>query len=90
MVPEERDLIKRPLSRAEIDAIVERAGGLAQVLSTRSPAYKKRADSTRTDEEWLDAMVEEPRLLRRPILVTERGVGVGFDPAAWSRLVGQS
>jgi arsenate reductase len=90
VVPEERDLIKRPLSRAEIDAIVERAGGLARVLSTRSPAYKKRADSTRTDEEWLDAMVEEPRLLRRPILVTARGAGVGFDPAAWSRLLGQS
>lgn len=87
MEPEERDLIKKPLTRSELDALVEKAGGLGKVLSTRSPAYKKRAESVHGDDEWLAAMVTEPRLLRRPILVTERGVGVGFDAETWSRLL---
>jgi len=40
-----------------------------------------------TDDEWLSAMAEEPRLIRRPILVTPAGVGVGFEPAVWTRLL---
>ncbi|MCL5967467.1 MAG: arsenate reductase [Firmicutes bacterium] len=64
-----------------------RAGGLDQILSTRSPAFKQRAHSIRTEDDWLSAMVEEPRLIRRPILVTERGVAVGFNSDAWARLL---
>ncbi len=81
-------MIRRPLGRLEVEDMVTRVGGLDNILSTRSPAYKKRAGSVGTDDGWLQAMVEEPRLMRRPILVTERGVAVGFNPDTWSRLLG--
>lgn len=53
------------------------------ILATKSPAYRKRAGQLRTDEEWLHAMVEEPRLIRRPILMTDDGVYPGFLPDTW-------
>lgn len=45
------------------------------------------AGQEHSDEEWLRLMAEEPRLIRRPILRTDRGVWVGFTPEAWEQAV---
>ena len=84
---EERDLIRDPLSGPEVEDLVRRAGGLEAVLATRSPAYRARASSIADEPGWLAAMVEEPRLIRRPILETDRGMAVGFSEANWRRLL---
>lgn len=84
----ERDLIRQPLSRDEVEDLVRRAGGLDAVLATRSPAYRARAAATAGEEAWIGAMVEEPRLIRRPILETDRGMAVGFSAERWRVLLG--
>lgn len=78
--------MRDPLSRGELHALAERAGGVEALVSRRSPAYRARGG---TAVDWLTAMVEEPRLIRRPILETPTGVVVGFDPAAWEKLLAQ-
>jgi arsenate reductase-like glutaredoxin family protein len=45
------------------------------------------AGQEHSDEEWLQLMAEEPRLIRRPILRTDRGAWVGFTPEAWEQAV---
>lgn len=84
---EERDLIRDPLSGPEVEDLVRRSGGLEAVLATRSPAYRARASSIADEPGWLAAMVEEPRLIRRPILETDRGMAVGFSEVNWRRLL---
>ena len=87
MAAEERDLIKRPLSLEELRELAQRAGGVQAILATKSPAYRKRAGTVHTDEEWLRAMAEEPRLIKRPILMTDDGVIPGFQADQWRRVL---
>ena len=84
--PAVRDLILDPLSREELLDLVRRAGGLDRLLSTKSPAYRARRQST-ADDEWLAAMLDEGRLIRRPLLVVDNRIAVGFDPEAWTALL---
>ncbi len=83
----ERDLIRDPLSGDEVRELVHRAGGLESVLATKSPAYRARAGAVADEAGWLAAMAQEPRLIRRPILETDKGMAVGFSEAHWSRLL---
>ncbi len=54
---------------------------MRDVVSVKSPAYKKMGLDRRevSDEELLALMVEEPRLLRRPLVVIDGKPVVGFD-----------
>jgi arsenate reductase-like glutaredoxin family protein len=76
--------VRNPLSRAELEELAALAGGVDQLLSLRSPAYRARQGVSLSD--WLQEMIEEPRLIRRPILVTPGGTAVGFDPERWRAL----
>lgn len=81
---EERDYAKVPLQRAEVRAIVERAGGVAAVLNTRHAEAKANDWKTAPPdpETFVDAVLREPNLLRRPILVGDAGLVVGKDEPA--------
>jgi Spx/MgsR family transcriptional regulator len=84
-----RDLFKQPLSAAEIRALARRtAGGLRALLSTRTAQYKALGLDRRqvSDAELVELMAKEPRLLRRPILVADDSVVVGYDREAYGRL----
>lgn len=83
-----RDLIKEPLGVDEVRTLLDEAGGLDVVLSVKSPAYRARSGVVSERGEWILQMVEEPRLIRRPILLTDRGASVGFDPVRWKALLG--
>jgi arsenate reductase len=50
-------------------------------LSKRSRAYKDLGLAGRTvsDDELLDLMIAEPTLLRRPLVIGEKGSTLGFD-----------
>ncbi len=54
-------------------------------VSTRSPVFKTRPlpDSKR---EAITLMLEQPNLIRRPVLVKGRRVLFGFDKAAYDTL----
>ena len=79
----ERNYAKMPLTGDEVRAIVEIAG-VPAVLNTRhelakANGWKERPPSA---DAFVAAVVAEPNLLRRPILVRGRRVVVGKDEAA--------
>ncbi len=86
----ERDYAKRPLTQAEIEAIVTRAGGVAAVLNTRHAEAKANGWATKppTKAAFVAAVLREPNLLRRPILLADDAVVVGKDEARVRELLG--
>ncbi len=58
-------------------------------VNTRGTVYRAKGlkDSKLTDEEWIEELSKDGKLIKRPILVTEDGnVYVGYDEATYRRL----
>lgn len=53
-------------------------------MSTRSPVFKERP-LPKTKRDAIDLMMENPNLIRRPILVRGSKVTFGFDKDAYER-----
>jgi arsenate reductase-like glutaredoxin family protein len=88
-----RDILRDRLSRDELVANLARAGWTAHdVLSTRSRPYKELGlkDGEISEDELLDLMVEHPALIRRPLVIADRGAVVGFNRAGLTDLLDTS
>lgn len=78
---EVREYFKQKVTRNELDNLLNTTGlQVSDILSTRSNPYKQGnlAEKNLSDDELLDMMTEEPRLIKRPILVSGSNVVVGF------------
>jgi arsenate reductase-like glutaredoxin family protein len=86
---EERDFFADPLSDQELrDLIGNRPAG--QIFSWNSPSFKKLG-VTRDDLEdgrLIQLMLDEPRLIRRPLVQVGGEVFVGTDKEAMRRALG--
>jgi Spx/MgsR family transcriptional regulator len=82
-----RNLAKDPPSRELLAKLIDEHG-LDSVLSTRSPAYKARGlDSTKlTKAQAIALMLEDPNLIRRPLVLAGRKVVFGYKPEEYDRL----
>ncbi len=62
--------------------------GLDHVLSKRSPAFKARNLGARqlSKDEAIDLMLEEPNLMRRPLVLAQGKAIFGYDPDAYETL----
>ena len=79
----EREIFKEPLTREEIEGLLKLIP-MDQLFSRKSRAVKKMdldVDSL-SDAEKLDLMVQEPTLLRRPIVIGGKQPVIGFSPEA--------
>jgi arsenate reductase-like glutaredoxin family protein len=56
-------------------------------VSARSPVFKTRP-LPRSKAEAIDLMLEQPNLIKRPILVKGSKPIFGFDKSAYARLAG--
>lgn len=76
----ERDIFKHPLTEAELKKLAANRP-LKELFSFRSPSVKALglADRQLTDDEMMRYMLEEPRLIRRPLVQVEDVVEVGFS-----------
>ncbi len=65
---EERDYFKEPLTESEVLELASLAS-LSELFAWRSPSFKKldRAAEEVSEPEMLRLMLEEPRLIRRPV-----------------------
>lgn len=84
---EKHDLAKEPPSRELLEKLVDESH-LDDFLNKRSPAYKERGLAGRrlTKSEAIRLMMEDPNLMRRP-LVLAKGKGVfGYDAVEYERL----
>ncbi|HLU34710.1 MAG TPA: Spx/MgsR family RNA polymerase-binding regulatory protein [Thermomicrobiales bacterium] len=87
---ERREFFKDRFTKEELRTLLEQNNLTVQdVISTRSTPYKQHALANRdlTDDEILDLMIEDPRLLRRPIVISGDTVIIGHNEKQLRELV---
>lgn len=84
MAIEERDINRTPPPRDLLETHVD-AARLTAFLSTRSPVFKTRPLPT-SKKAAIALMLEQPNLIKRPVLVRGATAIFGFDKDAYARL----
>ena len=77
----EIDINKQPPTREFLEKHIE-ANRFLDFVSTRSPVWKERP-LPKSKKEAIAMMMENPNLIRRPILVRGAKVLFGFDKKAY-------
>ncbi|MEZ4363400.1 MAG: ArsC/Spx/MgsR family protein [Kofleriaceae bacterium] len=87
---EDVNYAKQRLTPEQVLAVVRAAGSVAAVLNVRHAIAKERgwAAAPPPAEEFAAAVVQEPNLLRRPILLVGGQAIVGLNRTAYGKLVG--
>lgn len=87
---ERREFFKDRFTKEELRTLLEQNNLTVQdVISTRSTPYKQHdlANRDLTDDGILDLMIEDPRLLRRPIVLSGDTVIIGHNEKQLRELV---
>jgi arsenate reductase-like glutaredoxin family protein len=80
----EVDINKEPPSREFLEKHID-AKRFLDFVSLRSPVFKERPLPT-SKKEAIDLMMENPNLIRRPIMVKGSKVTFGFDKERYNEL----
>jgi arsenate reductase-like glutaredoxin family protein len=75
------DINKTPPTRAFLEKHIH-ADRFLEFVSTRSPVFKDRP-LPKSKQEAIDLMMENPNLIKRPILIRGSKVTFGFDRDAY-------
>jgi arsenate reductase (glutaredoxin) len=83
------DYIKRGISPEEIREILAKMNtSPSNLVRTQEDYYKKMLKGKDIqDEEWISILSENPRLIRRPIIVTEHKAVLGQPPENIDKLL---
>lgn len=81
---EQIDINRAPPDRAFLEKHIDPARFL-DFVSTRSPVFKQRPLPA-SKKEAIELMMENPNLIRRPVLVRGTKVTFGFDKKAYEQL----
>ena len=81
---QEIDINKQPPAREFLDQHIDAARFL-DFVSTRSPVWKERP-LPKSKKEAIDLMMQNPNLIRRPILIKGSKVTFGFDKEQYGKL----
>ena len=77
------EYLKNPPSKAKLKKLIKDAGVTVRgAMRSKEPLFRELGlgDPKLPDERLLDAMVENPILIERPIVATEKGVRVCRPP----------
>lgn len=81
------DFKKEPPSADAIDAWL---GGVGDALvNTRGPSYRQLPDAVKTQftgEIRIQAIIDKPTLIKRPLMVNGSTMTVGFNPDQWTTI----
>ena len=85
---EERDYFKEPFTEAEVREMAAIVG-VEQVFAKRSPSLKKMglAGQELTEDEMVRLMLQEPKLVRRPITRVDNRLFVGGGASVLDQVV---
>jgi arsenate reductase (glutaredoxin) len=78
---EERDINRTPPDRAFLEKHISNDNFL-DFVSRRSPVFKQRP-LPKSKKEAIDLMMQQPNLIRRPILIRGSNATFGFDKAEY-------
>ena len=81
---EEIDINKEPPTREFLEKHID-ANRFLDFVSTRSPVWKERP-LPKSKKEAIDLMMQNPNLIRRPILIKGSRVTFGFDKDQYAKL----
>ena len=78
------DLDERPASLGELRRFVQKFG-LERLIDRESKRYDELGlrQARLSDERWMDKLVEEPLLLRMPLVRNGNALSVGLAEADW-------
>lgn len=84
---DKHNLAKERPSRELLSRLIDEHG-LDKVLSTRSPAFKALGldPAKLTKSKAIDLMLDEPNLIRRPLILGQKKVVFGHVPAEYDDL----
>ena len=87
----DRDFFKETFSEAEIRELAAMAGA-ENIFARRSPSLKKMglADKQLSDDEMIGLMLQEPKLVRRPLLKVGNKLMVGGGNAAVEEAIAEA
>jgi arsenate reductase len=85
---ESRDLDKEPLSISELEALIGQRD-YKTFLSTRNELYRERnmGEKPPSRKDAIALMCKNPNLIKRPILLRGGQILLGFDEAAYRKLL---
>jgi arsenate reductase len=86
---DERDYARRPLDAAELRAMFQ-GRDPREFLNPKSPAYKARglAGKLLSADDAIRLIVEEPNLMKRPLVIAGGEIIAGFDRERLKRVLG--
>jgi arsenate reductase (glutaredoxin) len=71
--------LKRFAQKFGVQALLDREGKRFAELGLRHATY--------SDERWLDKLVDDPGLLRQPLVRFQHKLSVGLDESAWKEWI---
>lgn len=80
------DLTQRGLSVGELETVATAVGGFDELIDPESRSYRKRGMAY-MEYDSREELLEDPSLLRMPIVRTDRGAAVNPDGAALAELL---
>jgi arsenate reductase-like glutaredoxin family protein len=82
---DEREINARPLDGGELDALIGKRDYL-EFLNPRNERYRELDLKTRppSRKEALKLMAETPNLIKRPVLIVNDRIVLGFDEKAYA------
>ncbi|RRQ21209.1 arsenate reductase (glutaredoxin) [Thiohalobacter thiocyanaticus] len=86
------EYLKTPPDRTELERILKLLGkSPRELMRTREAEYKTSGadDPALSDDELIDIMLEHPKLIERPIVVTATGAAIGRPPEAVLEIIDQ-
>jgi arsenate reductase (glutaredoxin) len=83
------DYIKNPISEKELQEIVMKLGKKpVEIVRTQEEYFKKNLKGRNfTDEEWITILMENPRLIQRPIVVEKHKAVIAQPPEKINQLL---
>ena len=87
--PQIVEYLKNPPSEAELTAIVRKLGiKPLELIRRNEQVFKdKYAGKTLADKDWIKAMVKDPILIQRPVVVRGAEAAIGRPPEDVERLL---
>ncbi len=83
------DYIKNPISESELKEIVMKLGKRpVEIVRTQEEYYRKNLKGRKfTDDEWIKILIENPKLIKRPIVVEKHKAVIAQPPENINQLL---